>query len=116
MVEQRRGDGPDKIIKQEHMHFTTLIQQRTLSNQTISLSLFILFTTSCLCQFCGKIQNLDHMNVTVHTQLVDTGEMGSSYNSSFLVQPCIQYSYLMRTRLHLQGARKDYQCGVRFSS
>ena len=32
MVEQRRGHGPDQIIKQEHMHFITLIYQLTLNN------------------------------------------------------------------------------------
>ena len=42
MVEQRRGHGPDQIIKQEHMHFITLIHQRTLSIQTNSLSSFCL--------------------------------------------------------------------------
>ena len=40
MVEQRRGHGPDHLIKQEHIiHFITLIHQRTLSIQTTSLSL-----------------------------------------------------------------------------
>ena len=43
MVEQRRGHGPDKIIKQEHMYFITFIQQRTLSIQTISLSLHFVY-------------------------------------------------------------------------
>ena len=41
MVEQmqRCGHGPDQMIKQEHIHFITLIHQRTLSIQTTSLSL-----------------------------------------------------------------------------
>ena len=42
MVEQRRGNGPDKIIKQEHTHFITLIHQQTLSIQATSLSSFCL--------------------------------------------------------------------------
>ena len=40
---QRRGHGPDQIIKQEHMHFITLIHQRTLGIQTTSLSPLSLF-------------------------------------------------------------------------
>ena len=43
MVEQRRGHGPDQIIKQEHMHFITLIHQRILGIQTTSLSLHFVY-------------------------------------------------------------------------
>ena len=91
MVEQRHGHGPDQIIKQEHIHFITLIHQRTLGIQTTSLSLFVLFTTSCLSLLRWN-SNLDHMKVMMHTQLPlgnfqisDTGETGSSCNSNFLI-------------------------------
>ena len=43
MVKQRRGHGPDQIIKQEHLHFITLIHQRTLGIQATSLSLSLRF-------------------------------------------------------------------------
>ena len=81
MVEQRCGHGPDKIIKQEHMHFITLIHQRTLSIQTISLSSFRLR----LCVFVGFAVKFKFRKLMMHMQLEDTSKMCSSCNSSLLI-------------------------------
>ena len=42
-LEQRHKHGPDKIVKQEYVHFITLIHQQTSSIRTISLSLHFIY-------------------------------------------------------------------------
>ena len=74
MVEQRRGHGPDQIIKQEHniMSFITLIQQRTLSIQTTFLSLSLPFVYNFVPLSVLRLNsNLDHVKVMMYTQLPD---------------------------------------------
>ena len=113
IVEMGYGHGYDQTIKQEYILICTLIYQWTLSLQTTSLTLSsFCLTLGVFVSFAVKFKLKSHVSHDAYTQLVDTGEMGSSCNSSFLilalafqlVQPCIQYSHLNCVRLHLLGA------------
>ena len=57
MVKQRRGHGPDQIIKQEHMHFITLIHQQTLGiKQLLSPSPFVFLCLPVFVRFAVKFK------------------------------------------------------------
>ena len=84
MVEQRCEHGPDKIITQEHMHFITFNSPANFEySNNFSLTSFC-SRLHVFVSFVVKFKFIDHVNVMMHTQLEDTGEMGSICNSSFL--------------------------------
>ena len=85
MVEQRRGHGPDQMIKQEHMHFITLIHQQTLSIQTTSLSLPFVYVFVSLSVLRWN-SNLDHVKIMMRTQLPELVRRAAVATQTFSYQ------------------------------
>ena len=122
MVEQRRGHGPNQIIKQHNAFYYFNSPANLEYSSNFSLSSFCLW----LCVFLSFAvifkfrlrESYEAYATSRYLILARRAAVATLSHTSicFLLYPCIQYSHLNRASMYLQGARKDRQDGVHFSS